>query len=102
MDHNREAGGGMSPEDELYPSDHRFHNDQVECEGDGEGEEEMMTEGDGEMMGEGDEEGGKWKEDSGMMTEGDGAMDNEKEESNSSAPEGEQHNGSEKDFSWIS
>ncbi|XP_064812590.1 zinc finger and BTB domain-containing protein 46-like isoform X1 [Oncorhynchus masou masou] len=102
MDHNREAGGGMSPEDELYPSDHRFHNDQVECEGDGEGEEEMMTEGDGEMMGEGDEEGGKWKDDSGMMTEGDGAMDNDKEESNSSAPEGEQHNGSEKDFSWIS
>ncbi|XP_038867470.1 zinc finger protein Xfin-like [Salvelinus namaycush] len=102
VDHNREAGGDMSPEDEQYPSDHRFHNDQVECEGDGEAEEEMMTEGDGEMMGEGDEEGGKWKDDSGMMTEGDGAMDNDKEESNSSAPEGEQHNGSEKDFSWIS
>ncbi|CAB1336085.1 unnamed protein product [Coregonus sp. 'balchen'] len=102
MDHNGEAGGDMSPEDELYPGDHRFHDDQVECEGDGEGEEEMMTEGDGEMMGEGDEEGGKWKDDSGMMTEGDGAMDNDKEESDSSAPEGEQHNGGEKDFSWIS
>uniref|UniRef100_A0A6Q2XJG9 Zinc finger and BTB domain-containing protein 46 n=1 Tax=Esox lucius TaxID=8010 RepID=A0A6Q2XJG9_ESOLU len=89
LDHNGEAGGDISPEDELYPGDHRFHDDQAECDGDG--EEEM-----------GDEEGGKWKDDSGMMMEGDGAMDNDKEESDSSAPEGEQHNGSEKDFGWIS
>ncbi|XP_029911126.1 zinc finger and BTB domain-containing protein 46 isoform X2 [Myripristis murdjan] len=101
LDHNGEVGGDISPEEELYPGDHRFHDDQAECDGDGEGEEEMMVEGDGEMMGEGEEEGGKWK-DSGMIAEGDGALDNEKEESDSSAQEGEQQNGSEKDFAWIS
>ncbi|CAB1329252.1 unnamed protein product, partial [Coregonus sp. 'balchen'] len=102
LDHNGEVGGDVSPEDELYPGDHRFHDDQTECDGDGEGEEEMMTEGDGEIMGEVDDEGRKWKDDSGMMTEGDGVMDNDKEESCDSVPEREQHNGSEKDFSWIS
>ncbi|XP_071374566.1 zinc finger and BTB domain-containing protein 46 isoform X1 [Centroberyx affinis] len=101
LDHNGEVGGDISPEEELYPGDHRFHDDQAECDGDGEGEEEMMVEGDGEMMGEGEEEGGKWK-DSGMIAEGDAALDNEKEESDSSAQEGEQQNGSEKDFAWIS
>lgn len=100
LDHNGEAGGDISPEEELYPGD-RFHDDQAECDGDGEGEEEMMVEGDGEMMGEGEEEGGKWK-DSGMTTETHGALDNEKEESDSSAQEGEQQNGSERDFAWIS
>uniref|UniRef100_M4AMG4 Zinc finger and BTB domain-containing protein 46 n=2 Tax=Xiphophorus TaxID=8082 RepID=M4AMG4_XIPMA len=75
LDHNGETGGDISPEEELYPGD-RFHDDQAECDGDGEGEEEMMVEGD--------------------------ALDNEKEESDSSAQEGEQHNGSEKDFAWIS
>ncbi|KAM8755625.1 zinc finger and BTB domain-containing protein 46 isoform 2-T5 [Acanthopagrus schlegelii] len=100
LDHNGEAGGDISPEEELYPGD-RFHDDQAECDGDGEGEEEMMVEGDGEMMGEGEEEGGKWK-DSGMTAEAHGALDNEKEESDSSAQEGEQQNGSERDFAWIS
>ncbi|XP_071332585.1 zinc finger and BTB domain-containing protein 46 isoform X2 [Trachinotus anak] len=100
LDHNGEVGGDISPEEELYPGD-RFHDDQAECDGDGEGEEEMMVEGDGEMMGEGEEEGGKWK-DSGMTTEAHGALDNEKEESDSSAQEGEQQNGSERDFAWIS
>uniref|UniRef100_A0A3P9PXB1 Zinc finger and BTB domain-containing protein 46 n=1 Tax=Poecilia reticulata TaxID=8081 RepID=A0A3P9PXB1_POERE len=75
LDHNGETGGDISPEEELYPGD-RFHDDQAECDGDGEGEEEMMVEGD--------------------------ALDNEKEESDSSAQEGEQQNGSEKDFAWIS
>ncbi|KAL1021583.1 hypothetical protein UPYG_G00015170 [Umbra pygmaea] len=89
LDHNGEAGGDVSPEDEMYPGDHRFHDDQAECDGDG--EEEM-----------GDEEGGKWKDDSGMMLEREGATDNDKEESDSSAHDGEQHNGSEKDFGWIS
>ncbi|XP_070696093.1 zinc finger and BTB domain-containing protein 46 isoform X2 [Pempheris klunzingeri] len=100
LDHNGEVGGDISPEEELYPGD-RFHDDQAECDGDGDGEEEMMVEGDGEMMGEGEEEGGKWK-DSGMTTEAHGALDNEKEESDSSAQEGEQQNGSERDFAWIS
>ncbi|XP_040911698.1 zinc finger and BTB domain-containing protein 46 isoform X2 [Toxotes jaculatrix] len=98
LDHNGEVGGDISPEEELYPGD-RFHDDQAECDGDG--EEEMMVEGDGEMIGEGEEEGGKWK-DSGMTTEAHGALDNEKEESDSSAQEGEQQNGSERDFAWIS
>ncbi|XP_049436318.1 zinc finger and BTB domain-containing protein 46 isoform X2 [Epinephelus fuscoguttatus] len=100
LDHNGEVGGDISPEEELYPGD-RFHDDQAECDGDGEGEEEMMVEGDGEMMGEGEEEGGKWK-DSGMTAEAHGTLDNEKEESDSSAQEGEQQNGSERDFAWIS
>ncbi|XP_068996636.1 zinc finger and BTB domain-containing protein 46 isoform X2 [Embiotoca jacksoni] len=100
LDHNGEVGGDISPEEELYPGD-RFHDDQAECDGDGEGEEEMMVEGDGEMLGEGEEEGGKWK-DSGMTAETHGALDNEKEESDSSAQEGEQQNGSERDFAWIS
>ncbi|XP_028309308.1 zinc finger and BTB domain-containing protein 46 isoform X3 [Gouania willdenowi] len=101
LDHNGETGGDISPEEELYPGD-RFHDDQVECDGDGEGEEEMMVEADGEMLGEGEEEAGKWK-DSGMTAEGHRALDNEKEESgDSSAQEGEQQNGSEKDFAWIS
>ncbi|KAM6982367.1 zinc finger and BTB domain-containing protein 46 isoform 2-T4 [Tautogolabrus adspersus] len=102
LDHNGEVGGDISPEEELYPGD-RFHDDQAECDGDGEGEEEMMVEGDGEMMGEGEEDGGggKWK-DSGMSTEAHRALDNEKEESDSSAQEGEQQNGSERDFTWIS
>uniref|UniRef100_A0A8C7XN40 Zinc finger and BTB domain-containing protein 46 n=1 Tax=Oryzias sinensis TaxID=183150 RepID=A0A8C7XN40_9TELE len=100
LDHNGEVGGDISPEEELYPGD-RFHDDQAECDGDGEGEEEMMVEGDGEILGEGEEEGGKWK-DSGMTTEEHRALDNEKEESDSSVQEGEQQNGSEKDFAWIS
>ncbi|XP_030588818.1 zinc finger and BTB domain-containing protein 46 isoform X2 [Archocentrus centrarchus] len=100
LDHNGEVGGDISPEEELYPGD-RFHDDQAECDGDGEGEEEMMVEGDGEMLGEGEEERGKWK-DSGMTAESHGTLDNEKEESDSSAQEGEQQNGSEKDFAWIS
>lgn len=92
LDHGGEAAGDISPEEELYPGE-RFHDDQAECDGDGEGEEEMM--------GEAEEEGVKWK-DSGMAAEAHGALDNEKEESDSSAPEGEQQNGSEKDFGWIS
>ncbi|XP_039864227.1 zinc finger and BTB domain-containing protein 46 isoform X2 [Simochromis diagramma] len=100
LDHNGEVGGDISPEEELYPGD-RFHDDQAECDGDGEGEEEMMVEGDGEMLGEGEEDRGKWK-DSGMTAETHGTLDNEKEESDSSAQEGEQQNGSEKDFAWIS
>ncbi|XP_021171958.2 zinc finger and BTB domain-containing protein 46 isoform X2 [Fundulus heteroclitus] len=100
LDHNGETGGDISPEEELYPGD-RFHDDQAECDGDGEGEEEMMAEGDSEILGEGDEEPGKWKV-SGMAAEAHGALDNEKEESDSSAQEGEQQNGSEKDFAWIS
>lgn len=92
LDHNGEAAGDISPEEELYPGD-RFHDDQAECDGDGDGEEEMM--------GEAEEEGVKWK-DSGMAAEAHGALDNEKEESDSSAQEGEQQNGSEKDFGWIS
>uniref|UniRef100_A0A3Q3BG77 Zinc finger and BTB domain-containing protein 46 n=1 Tax=Kryptolebias marmoratus TaxID=37003 RepID=A0A3Q3BG77_KRYMA len=100
LDHNGEAGGDISPEEEVYPGD-RFHDDQAECDGDGEGEEEMMVEGDGEILGEGEEDGGKWK-DSGMSAEAHRALDNEKEESDSSAQEGEQQNGSEKDFAWIS
>uniref|UniRef100_A0A674PKL8 Zinc finger and BTB domain-containing protein 46 n=1 Tax=Takifugu rubripes TaxID=31033 RepID=A0A674PKL8_TAKRU len=90
LDHNGEAAGDISPEEELYPGD-RFHDDQAECDGDGEEE----------MMGEAEEEGVKWK-DSGMAAEAHGALDNEKEESDSSAQEGEQQNGSEKDFGWIS
>ncbi|KAM4562228.1 zinc finger and BTB domain-containing protein 46 isoform 2-T4 [Odontesthes bonariensis] len=100
LDHNGEVGGDISPEEELYPGD-RFHDDQAECDGDGEGEEEMMVEGDGEILAEGEEEGGKWK-DSGLAAEAHGALDNEKEESDSSAQEGEQQNGSERDFAWIS
>ncbi|CAG6021564.1 unnamed protein product, partial [Menidia menidia] len=91
LDHNGEVGGDISPEEELYPGD-RFHDDQAECDGDGDGEEEMMVEGDGEILAEGEEEGGKWK-DSGMTAEAHGALDNEKEESDSSAQEGEQQNG---------
>uniref|UniRef100_A0A3B3VAA1 Zinc finger and BTB domain-containing protein 46 n=1 Tax=Poecilia latipinna TaxID=48699 RepID=A0A3B3VAA1_9TELE len=98
LDHNGETGGDISPEEELYPGD-RFHDDQAECDGDG--EEEMMVEGDSEILGEGEEEAGKWK-DSGMAAEAHRALDNEKEESDSSAQEGEQQNGSEKDFAWIS
>lgn len=94
LDHTGEVGGDISPEEELYPGD-RFHDDQAECD------EEMMAEADGEMMGDGEEGGGKWK-DSGMAGEARGALDNEKEESDSSAPEGEQQNGSERDFAWIS
>ncbi|KAM9344248.1 zinc finger and BTB domain-containing protein 46 isoform 2-T2 [Pholidichthys leucotaenia] len=100
LDHNGEVGGDISPEEELYPGD-RFHDDQAECDGDGEGEEEMIVEGHGEMLGEAEEEGGKWK-DSGMNAEAHGALDNEKEESDSSAQEGEQQNGTERDFAWIS
>ncbi|XP_028265643.1 zinc finger and BTB domain-containing protein 46 isoform X3 [Parambassis ranga] len=102
LDHNGEVGGDISPEEELYPGD-RFHDDQAECDGDGEGEEEMMVEGDGEILGEGEEEGGKWK-DSGMTAEAHGTLDNEKEESDSSAQEGEQQNGNGRmrDFAWIS
>ncbi|XP_069383035.1 zinc finger and BTB domain-containing protein 46 isoform X3 [Paralichthys olivaceus] len=100
LDHNGEVGGDISPEEELYPGD-RFHDDQAECDGDGEGEEEMLVEGDGEMMGEGEEEAVKWK-DSGMSAEAHGALDNEKEESDSSAQEGEQQNGTDRDFTWIS
>ncbi|XP_053705357.1 zinc finger and BTB domain-containing protein 46 isoform X3 [Synchiropus splendidus] len=96
LDHNGEVGGDISPEEELYPGD-RFHDDQAECDGDA--EEEMMVEGDGEMIGEGEEEGGKWK-DSGA--ERHRPLDNEKEESDSSVQEGEQQNGSERDFAWIS
>ncbi|XP_053281326.1 LOW QUALITY PROTEIN: zinc finger and BTB domain-containing protein 46 [Pleuronectes platessa] len=104
LDHNGEVGGDISPEEELYPGD-RFHDEQAECDGDGEGEgegeEEMLVEGDGEMMGEGEEEAVKWK-DSGMSAEAHGALDNEKEESDSSAPEGEQQSGTEREFTWIS
>ncbi|KAM9855152.1 zinc finger and BTB domain-containing protein 46 [Aulostomus maculatus] len=100
LDHNGEVGGDISPEEELYPGD-RFHDEQAECDGDGEGEEEMMVEGDGEIIGEGEEEGGKWK-DSGITAETHGAVDNDKEESDSSALEGEQQNGTERDFAWIS
>ncbi|XP_034446829.1 zinc finger and BTB domain-containing protein 46 isoform X3 [Hippoglossus hippoglossus] len=100
LDHNGEVGGDISPEEELYPGD-RFHDDQAECDGDGEGEEEMLVEGDGEMMGEGEEEAVKWK-DSGMSAEAHGALDNEKEESDSSAQEGEQQNGTDREFTWIS
>ncbi|KAM8830975.1 zinc finger and BTB domain-containing protein 46 isoform 2-T3 [Synchiropus picturatus] len=96
LDHNGEVGGDISPEEELYPGD-RFHDDQAECDGDA--EEEMMVEGDGEMIGEAEEEGGKWK-DSGA--ERHRPLDNEKEESDSSVQEGEQQNGSERDFAWIS
>ncbi|XP_062248675.1 zinc finger and BTB domain-containing protein 46 isoform X2 [Platichthys flesus] len=102
LDHNGEVGGDISPEEELYPGD-RFHDEQAECDGDGEGEgeEEMLVEGDGELMGEGEEEAVKWK-DSGMSAEAHGALDNEKEESDSSAPEGEQQNGTDREFTWIS
>lgn len=100
LDHSGEAGGDISPEEELYPGD-RFHEDQAECDGDGDDEEEMMAEGDGETMGEGEDHAAKWKE-SGMATENRRALDNEKEESDSSAPEGEPQNGSERDFAWIS
>ncbi|XP_061554133.1 zinc finger and BTB domain-containing protein 46 isoform X2 [Phycodurus eques] len=96
LDHNGEAGGDLSPEEELYPGD-RFHDDQAECDG----EEEMMVEGDGEMIGEGEDEAAKWKE-SGVAAETQRALDNEKEESDSSAQEGEPQNGSERDFAWIS
>ncbi|XP_061909718.1 zinc finger and BTB domain-containing protein 46 [Entelurus aequoreus] len=99
LDHSGEAGGDISPEEELYPVD-RFHDDQAECDGDG--EEEMMAEGDGELVGEGEEEAAaKWK-DSGMAGQTRRALDTEKEESDSSAQEGEHQNGSEKDFAWIS
>lgn len=103
LDHGGEAGGDVSPEEELYPGE-RFHDDQsAECDGE---EEMMMVEGDAEMMGEGEEGGGgggsKWK-DSGMGGEAHAdALDNEKEESDSSAQEGEAQNGSERDFAWIS
>nr|XP_057908458.1 zinc finger and BTB domain-containing protein 46 isoform X3 [Doryrhamphus excisus] len=100
LDHSGEVGGDISPEEELYPVD-RFHDDQAECDGDGEGEEEMMVEGDGEMMGEAEEDAAKWK-DSGITAKAQRELDNEKEESDSSAQEGEQQNGSERDFSWIS
>ncbi|XP_061613335.1 zinc finger and BTB domain-containing protein 46 isoform X3 [Phyllopteryx taeniolatus] len=96
LDHNGEAGGDLSPEEELYPGD-RFHDDQAECDG----EEEMMVEGDGEMIGEGEDEAAKWKESS-VAAETQRALDNEKEESDSSAQEGEPQNGSERDFAWIS
>uniref|UniRef100_A0A3Q2YY39 Zinc finger and BTB domain-containing protein 46 n=2 Tax=Hippocampus comes TaxID=109280 RepID=A0A3Q2YY39_HIPCM len=96
LDHSGEAGGDISPEEELYPGD-RFHEDQAECDG----EEEMMAEGDGETMGDGEDHAAKWKE-SGMAAETRRALDNEKEESDSSAQEGEPQNGSERDFAWIS
>ncbi|XP_049607987.1 zinc finger and BTB domain-containing protein 46 isoform X4 [Syngnathus scovelli] len=96
LDHAGEAGGDISPEEELYPGD-RFHDDQAECDG----EEEMMAEGDGETMGEGEDDAAKWKE-SGVTTETRRALDNEKEESDSSAQEGEPQNGCERDFAWIS
>ncbi|XP_061836921.1 zinc finger and BTB domain-containing protein 46 isoform X2 [Nerophis lumbriciformis] len=99
LDHSGEAGGDISPEEELYQVD-RFHDDQAECDGDG--EEEMMAEGDGELVGEGEEEAAaKWK-DSGMAGQTRRALDTEKEESDSSAQDGEHQNGSEKDFAWIS
>ncbi|XP_077568487.1 zinc finger and BTB domain-containing protein 46 isoform X3 [Stigmatopora nigra] len=98
LDHNGEAGGDISPEEELYPGD-RFHDDQAECDGDG--EEEIMAEGDGEMIAEGEEDAAKWK-DSGLAADSRRVLDNEKEESDSSAQEGEPQNGSERDFAWIS
>ncbi|XP_061760127.1 zinc finger and BTB domain-containing protein 46 isoform X2 [Nerophis ophidion] len=97
LDHSGEAGGDISPEEELYPVD-RFHDDQAECDG----EEQMMAEGDTELVGEGEEEAAaKWK-DSGMAGQTRRALDTEKDESDSSAQEGEHQNGSEKDFAWIS
>ncbi|CAL9702672.1 unnamed protein product [Knipowitschia caucasica] len=89
LDHNGEVGGDISPEEELYAGD-RFQDDQAECDGDA--EEEMMA--DGEMIGEAEEE--KWK-DSGM--EDKTQRDTEKEESDSSE---NQHNGTDRDFTWIS
>ncbi|XP_033824982.1 zinc finger and BTB domain-containing protein 46 [Periophthalmus magnuspinnatus] len=94
LDHNGEVGGDISPEEELYTGD-RFQDDQAECDGDA--EEEMMA--DGEMIGEAEEE--KWK-DSGMREKTQRALDNEKEESDSSAQDGEQQNGTDRDFTWIS
>ncbi|XP_020785550.1 zinc finger and BTB domain-containing protein 46 isoform X2 [Boleophthalmus pectinirostris] len=94
LDHNGEVGGDISPEEELYAGD-RFQDDQAECDGDA--EEEMMA--DGEMIGETEEE--KWK-DSGMRDKTQRALDNEKEESDSSAQDGEQQNGTDRDFTWIS
>lgn len=94
LDHNSEVGGDISPEEELYPGD-RFQDDQVECDGDG--EEEMMA--DGEMIGETEEE--KWK-DSGMSEKAERTLDNDKEESDSSVQDGEQQNGTDRDFTWIS
>lgn len=94
LDHNGEVGGDISPEEELYPGD-RFQDDQAECDGDA--EEEMMA--DGEMIGETEEE--KWK-DSGMSDKAQRALDNDKEESDSSAQDGEQQNGTDRDFTWIS
>lgn len=94
LDHNGEVGGDISPEEELYPGD-RFQDDQAECDGDA--EEEMMA--DGEIIGETEEE--KWK-DSGMSDKAQRALDNDKEESDSSAQDGEQQNGTDRDFTWIS
>ncbi|XP_072305867.1 zinc finger and BTB domain-containing protein 46 isoform X2 [Eucyclogobius newberryi] len=94
LDHNGEVGGDISPEEELYAGD-RFQDDQAECDGDA--EEEMMA--DGEMIGEAEEE--KWK-DSGMSEKTQRALDNEKEESDSSVQDGEQQNGTDRDFTWIS
>uniref|UniRef100_A0A8C6T279 Zinc finger and BTB domain-containing protein 46 n=1 Tax=Neogobius melanostomus TaxID=47308 RepID=A0A8C6T279_9GOBI len=94
LDHNGEVGGDISPEEELYPGD-RFQDDQAECDGDA--EEEMMA--DGEIIGETEEE--KWK-DSGMSDKAQRVLDNDKEESDSSAQDGEQQNGTDRDFTWIS
>ncbi|XP_061667429.1 zinc finger and BTB domain-containing protein 46 isoform X2 [Syngnathoides biaculeatus] len=96
LDHNGEAGGDISPEEELYPGD-RFHDDQAECDG----EEEMMAEGDADMIGEGEDEGTKWKEAS-VAAETQRVLENEKEESDSSVHEGEPQNGGDRDFAWIS
>uniref|UniRef100_A0A3P8WTK0 Zinc finger and BTB domain containing 46 n=1 Tax=Cynoglossus semilaevis TaxID=244447 RepID=A0A3P8WTK0_CYNSE len=99
LDHSGEVGGDISPEEELYPVD-RFHDEQGECDGDG--EEEMVVEGDREILREGEMDAGvKWKA-SRMTTETHQTLDNEKEESDLSAQEGEQQKGSERDFAWIS
>ncbi|KAJ8257874.1 hypothetical protein GJAV_G00190670 [Gymnothorax javanicus] len=86
LDQNGDAGDGEegSPEDELYPADHRFTE--------GEGDEEMLADG--------DEDSAKWKDDSGSPRQ-DAMLDNDKEESDS-AQEGENQAGSDKEFAWIS
>ncbi|XP_035237411.1 zinc finger and BTB domain-containing protein 46 isoform X2 [Anguilla anguilla] len=94
LDHNGDAGEGEegSPEDELYPGDHRFPDDAGDGEGDGDGDEEMLADG--------DEDSAKWKDDSGTPHR-DAMLDNDKEESDS-AQEGENQAGSDKEFAWIS
>lgn len=94
LDQSGDGGEEGSPEEDLYPGDHRFPDDPTD------GDEEMLA--DGEMMGDvdGDEDGSKWKNHSGMSHR-DAMLDNDKEESDS-AQEGENHAGSDKDFTWIS